>query len=65
MEESKIIKIVAIGENGKIYPPCGRCREFMYQIDNANIEAEVLVAEGVIVKLSDLLPYCSRHMTQE
>lgn len=56
-EESKIVKIVAIGENGRIYPPCGRCREFMYQINNENLEADILVDENKIVKLKELLPY--------
>jgi cytidine deaminase len=51
------MKIVAVGRNGKILPPCGRCREFMYQINNENLEAEVLVAENKVVKLEELLPY--------
>jgi cytidine deaminase len=56
-EESRIMKIVAVGRNGKILPPCGRCREFIYQINNKNLEAEVLVAENKVVKLEELLPY--------
>lgn len=56
-EQSKIVKIVAVSENGKIYPPCGRCREFMYQINHENLEADILVGENIIVKLKDLLPY--------
>jgi cytidine deaminase len=55
-EESKILKIVAVGDGGKILPPCGRCREFIYQINNENIETEILV-EDKIVKLKELLPY--------
>jgi len=54
--ESKILKIVAIGKNG-IYPPCGRCREFICQINDTNIDAEVMVATDKVVKLFDLLPY--------
>lgn len=56
-EESRVLKIVAVGVGGKIYPPCGRCREFMYQIDNNNLEADVSVGEDEIVKLKTLLPY--------
>ena len=56
-EESRIMKIVAVGRNGKILPPCGRCREFIYQINNKNLEAEVLVGENKVVKLEELLPY--------
>ena len=56
-EESKIVKIVAVGSEGKVYPPCGRCREFIYQINNENLEAEVLIGDDRIVKLKELLPY--------
>jgi cytidine deaminase len=31
--EYKIKKIVAVLEDGTILSPCGRCREFIYQID--------------------------------
>ena len=54
--ESKIIKIVAISEDG-ILPPCGRCREFINQIHTDNIETEVLVAPEKVVRLDDLLPF--------
>jgi cytidine deaminase len=56
-EESKIIKIVAMGKGETIYPPCGRCREFIYQINNENLEADILVGENTVVKLKDLLPH--------
>lgn len=56
-EESRIIKIVAVGKNDKVYPPCGRCREFIYQINNNNLETEVMVDDHKIVKLTELLPY--------
>lgn len=56
-EESRILKIVAVGRNGKILPPCGRCREFMYQINNENIDTDILVEKDKVVKLEVLLPY--------
>ncbi len=56
-EESKIEKIVAVGQGGEIYPPCGRCREFMYQINDKNLQVDILVAENKVVKLKELLPY--------
>lgn len=55
--EYKIKKIVAVLEDGTALPPCGRCREFMYQIDDSNIETEVIVSNDKVVKLKDLLPY--------
>ena len=55
--ESEIIKMVAINKRGNILPPCGRCREFISQLNDKNIEAEVLINRKKAVKLIDLLPY--------
>jgi cytidine deaminase len=55
--EYKIKKIVAVLEDGTVLPPCGRCREFMNQIDDYNIEADVIVGNNKIVKLRELLPH--------
>ena len=55
--EYKIKKIVAVLEDGKILPPCGRCREFIYQIDGDNLEADVIIGENMVVKLRELLPH--------
>ncbi|MEN8173926.1 MAG: cytidine deaminase, partial [Chloroflexota bacterium] len=30
--ESRILKVIAVGWDGRIMPPCGRCREFIRQI---------------------------------
>ncbi|MGC9348119.1 MAG: cytidine deaminase family protein [Anaerolineae bacterium] len=54
--ESRIIKIVAISGDGRILPPCGRCRELMYQVNVANLEAEILLGSGRRATLSQLLP---------
>ena len=37
-----IKKIVAVHKD-KIYPPCGRCRELMYQLNRENREAEIIL----------------------
>ena len=56
--ESRIAKIVAISSDGKILPPCGRCREFMFQIDTANLRSTVVVlGAGRVAKLEALLPH--------
>ncbi|MCU0521280.1 MAG: cytidine deaminase [Anaerolineae bacterium] len=54
--ESRIIKIVALTEDGTFLPPCGRCRELMYQVDNGNLETKILLGPHRITQLSDLLP---------
>lgn len=55
--EYKIKKIVAVLEDGTILPPCGRCREFIYQIDKDNLGTEIIISKDKIVKLKELLPY--------
>jgi cytidine deaminase len=40
-----------------VLPPCGRCREFIQQIDPSNIEARVILGRGHVVRVRDLLPY--------
>ena len=55
--EYRISKIVAAIEDGTILPPCGRCREFMYQINGENLDTDVIIGKGKVVKLRDLLPY--------
>ena len=54
--ESKIKKIVAYSAKGKIYAPCGRCRELIRMVDNSNLETKIMVAEDKIYRLKDLLP---------
>ena len=53
--ENKIITIVGVNSDGKIIPPCGRCREFIYQINDDNGETRVILRNKVAT-LSLLLP---------
>jgi len=56
--ESRIAKIVAVSRDGKILPPCGRCREFMFEIDTINLAlTEVILGKNNTVKLQELLPH--------
>ena len=58
--EHGISKIVAVWGDGVVLPPCGRCREFMYQIDSSNlINTDIILSEDRAVKLKDLLPHPS------
>jgi cytidine deaminase len=54
--EYKIKKIVAVSSDGSILPPCGRCRELMYQINENNWNTEIIVEKNKTKKLKDLLP---------
>ena len=55
--ETRIDKVIAVGESGEILPPCGRCREIMSQINYNNIQAEIMVDEDEIIQLKELLPH--------
>jgi len=55
--ETVIEKMVAVTAEGKIIPPCGRCRELLYQIDESNLKTEVFVESGSKQRLADLLPH--------
>ncbi|NOX87825.1 MAG: cytidine deaminase [Calditrichaeota bacterium] len=55
--EYRIKKIVAVWHDGSIIPPCGRCREFIRQIHEDNLNTEVIIGRNKVVKLKELLPY--------
>ncbi len=66
--EYKIKKIVAVWKDDKgelyIVSPCGRCREFMRQIDPENLETDVILDKDQVLKLKDLLPYYDWYKKQ-
>ena len=59
--EYKIAKIVAVWRNDlgalHVLPPCGRCREFIRQIDPANLDTDVILGRQETALLRDLLPF--------
>ncbi len=55
--ETHIIALVAISADHKFMPPCGRCRELLYQADHRNLEAVVVLGPEKVLSLSELLPF--------
>jgi cytidine deaminase len=55
--ESEIKKIVAVSFKGEILPPCGRCRELMYEVNSKNVNAKILLSKNKSVTLKKLLPH--------
>lgn len=53
--ESKIEKLVSASEN-KVVVPCGRCLEFIRQINEENISTKVLISDVNIKTIDELLP---------
>jgi cytidine deaminase len=54
--ESQIDTIVAVC-GAEVVPPCGRCRELIRQISDANSSTRVIVSRGHVASLSELLPF--------
>ena len=53
--ETQIKKIVAVSETG-VVPPCGVCREVIYQFNKLNLDTKVIVSNDKKVLLKELLP---------
>jgi cytidine deaminase len=54
--EFKIKKIVAVNYKDHILPPCGRCRELIYQVNEKNLDTKIIVGKNKTKKLKTLLP---------
>jgi cytidine deaminase len=53
--ETRIDMIVAVSSDS-IRPPCGRCRELLFQINNDNIHTKVYLSDETYITLNELLP---------
>jgi cytidine deaminase len=54
--QTEVAAIVAVGQDGSVMPPCGRCRELLLQVDARNRDCRVLLPGGRDRPLSELLP---------
>lgn len=55
--ETEIKMIVSVKKEGKIIPPCGRCRELLYQINKNNLKTQVIIDAQTTLPLKELLPH--------
>ena len=55
--EHRVLKMIAVNWDGRVMPPCGRCREFISQLHDDNLHSEVMVAEDTVLTLQALLPH--------
>jgi cytidine deaminase len=55
--ESQIKLVVAVNKLGEVMPPCGRCREMMWQLNIANRNVLVILSGVEARPLSELLPF--------
>ena len=54
--ESAVKMIVAVNKDGVVLPPCGRCRELLWQVDDRNREAWIVIGPEEGAPLLELLP---------
>jgi cytidine deaminase len=58
--EYRVVRILAVwrdeGRRLHVLPPCGRCREFLRQVDPGNLDADVVLGADRTVRLRELLP---------
>jgi len=55
--ESEIAYVVAVNHEGEIFSPCGRCREMMWQLNEKNRSAMVILSSDEAHTLGELLPF--------
>lgn len=55
--ETRIDTIVCVHHSGKIYLPCGRCREFILQINSDNKNTKIITPNKEVTTLDRLLKY--------
>jgi len=58
--ESEVALAVAVRATGGIIPPCGRCRELLWQVNPRNRATRIIVGPTRIVTLAELLPESAR-----
>lgn len=59
--ETVIRYVVAVHKSGVVFPPCGRCREMMWQLDMRNRDALVILSPTLAKPLHELLPHPAYH----
>jgi len=54
--ESHVRMMVAVGSDGAVMPPCGRCRELVWQVSPSNRSTWVILGDEAGKQLGELLP---------
>lgn len=55
--QSEIVRMVAVDRHVAVLAPCGRCREFVIQLDEANADTLVMTDLDSSIALRELLPF--------
>jgi cytidine deaminase len=52
--ETRLDWAIAVNDSGKIYTPCGRCRDFMSQLDKGNRRTKIVLPQRKIKTLGEI-----------
>lgn len=52
---SRVLKMLAFHEIQGVISPCGKCREFLFQINHENLKCEIILQNRICL-LKELLP---------
>ena len=63
--ETRIKMLVAFSDVTGTIAPCGKCREIMVQIDKDNTNTKIVLPDGKVALLKDLLPWAWQVSTLE
>lgn len=55
--QSEIVRMVTVNRHCAVLAPCGRCREFVIQLDAANADTLGMIDFGSSIALRELLPF--------
>lgn len=54
--EAQVAMVVAVSSRGAVLPPCGRCRELLWQLHPGNAATQVVLGPDRVRPLRELLP---------
>lgn len=54
--ESRIVEMLAVFWDGRVGPPCGRCRELISEVHPENKQTKIWISKEHLKTLSELLP---------
>lgn len=53
---SQVKAIATVSNDHKLMPPCGRCRELLFEVDRHNLQTDVILENERVVKLANIFP---------
>jgi cytidine deaminase len=62
---SEIKAVVTVSNDHKLMPPCGRCREMMYQVSRKNLNTKLILEGDRVLTLKELFPERAQELWED